>query len=1052
MKTKITLLILAFFSIIQLNAQVKIGDNPTVIDSSAILELKSSSKGLLIPRMTQAERNSIVVPATGLMIYQTDNSVGFYYFNGSSWIVVGGGIATETDPVFNASVASGITLSNTTNWNTAYSWGNHSGLYRPLSWVPAWTDITGKPNPYIAGNGISLSGDTLHNTLPNLNHTGDAVGSSALTVVKLQGRDVSNTSPTSGQVLKWNGLSWVPDVDNNTTMPTGSSNATLRNNGNTWVTSTLLYNTDSRIGIGIAAPNQQLEITQNFRLPVSTATVGNIYKDANLFIHNKGTDNVFIGVNSGNLTATGNNNTALGAYSLYSNTSGNALTAVGNNALRSNTSGIQNTAIGYWSMYSNSTGSYNTALGYRSLNGNTSGFENTAIGYQSMLNTNTGYANTALGYQSLYSNTVGIDNTAVGDYALRSNISGNDNTATGFFALNLNTSGSNNTANGTLALKSNTTGVNNTALGYNAGFLNATGSGNVFIGNQAGYNETGSNKLIINNSQSLTPLISGDFSTKNVSINTLTPHGSAVFEVSSTSKGVLLPRLTQEQIIAISAPDTGLIVFNNTSKVYLIYTGSQWRELTMGGCIPSPSPAIAGNNQTVCNYPITLNATSPAVGTGKWTIESGLGGVIADSLNPQSSFTGSQGVEYTLKWTVSTSCSNNAATIKVLKPASLTVDAGNTLLNSCADEIQLNASSVPNGYTGTWSIISGSGGSLFQSHDSLIILPGLFNFSQITFIDSSESVLHNPVIKFKGLKETIYKLKWTISNSCITAYDSVSISFAGQTIANAGSDVSVTSLFVFAVTLSGNMPSANETGTWSIQKGISGSLNDIHNPNTLFNVVHNRQYVLSWTISGLCKTTSSNVNITTGPLTSAVQYNGNTYYVYPYADNAESIVWGGDSIIGASSDTNGLNNTNLIVSALGNNNGIPYAAKVCYDLAVGGYDDWYLPSIVELKEIVLNHANDISSFSDNSVYLSSTEYSYYNAIRTYISNSDESVNSYNYLEYNYSKLDTKSYIRNKSGGTYPTIMGETCYLCLRTPVTYNNDINGYNRVRCIRKQ
>ena len=768
MKTKITLLILAFFYILQLKAQVKIGDNPTIIDSSAILELKSTNMGLLIPRLTQFQRNLITSPTTGLLIFQTDNTPGFYYYNGSTWTSIGGGIANEYDPVFTTSVAGGITLSNTNNWNNAYSWGNHTGLYRPLNWVPAWTDVTGKPNPYIAGSGISLSGDTLYNTLPNLNHTGDAVGSGALTVVKLQGRDVSGTAPASGQVLKWNGSSWIPDTDNNTALPASTSNTTLRHNGSGWAVSSLFYNTDSRIGIGIAAPNQQLEITQNFRLPASTASVGNIYKDANLFIHNKGTENIFLGVNSGNLTSTGNYNTALGAYSLYSNTTGNFQTAIGASALRSNTSGMQNTAIGYWSMYSNTTGNYNTALGYRSLNGNTSGFENTAIGYQSMLNTNTGYANTALGYQSLYSNTVGIDNTAVGDYALRSNISGNDNTATGFFALNLNTSGSNNTANGTFALKSNTTGVNNTALGYNAGFSNTTGSGNVFLGNQAGYNETGSNKLIINNSQSSIPLISGDFSTKNISINTLTPHSSAVFEVSSTSKGVLLPRLTQEQIIAISSPDTGLIVFNNTSKAYLIYTGSQWRELTMGGCIPSPSPAIAGNNQTVCNYPVTLNATPPAVGTGKWTIQSGLGGIIADSLNPLSSFTGNQGAEYTLKWTVSTSCSSNAATIKVLKPVSLNVDAGQSKLNICGNEIQLNASSVPNGYTGTWSIINGQNGRLYRVdyHDYIYFEGGYYDT-----IDAPEKA----DCFFKGDKETNYLLRWTVSNNCTTLSDSINI-------------------------------------------------------------------------------------------------------------------------------------------------------------------------------------------------------------------------------------------------------------------------------------
>ena len=54
-------------------------------------------------------------------------------------------LAAETDPVFSASPAKGITGGNITNWNIAYGWGNHSGLYRPVSWVPSWADVTGKP-------------------------------------------------------------------------------------------------------------------------------------------------------------------------------------------------------------------------------------------------------------------------------------------------------------------------------------------------------------------------------------------------------------------------------------------------------------------------------------------------------------------------------------------------------------------------------------------------------------------------------------------------------------------------------------------------------------------------------------------------------------------------------------------------------------------------------------------------------------------------------------------------------------------------------------------
>ncbi|MFD0964083.1 hypothetical protein [Pseudofulvibacter geojedonensis] len=69
-------------------AQVGIGT--TTPDSSAMLDIDSNTSGLLIPRMLETERNAITSPATGLLIYQTDNSPGFYYYNGTIWTTFGG--------------------------------------------------------------------------------------------------------------------------------------------------------------------------------------------------------------------------------------------------------------------------------------------------------------------------------------------------------------------------------------------------------------------------------------------------------------------------------------------------------------------------------------------------------------------------------------------------------------------------------------------------------------------------------------------------------------------------------------------------------------------------------------------------------------------------------------------------------------------------------------------------------------------------------------------------------------------------------------------------
>lgn len=54
-------------------------------------------------------------------------------------------ISSETDPIYNASSWK-TTTNNSANWNTAYGWGNHAGLYRPIGYVPTWSEITSKPS------------------------------------------------------------------------------------------------------------------------------------------------------------------------------------------------------------------------------------------------------------------------------------------------------------------------------------------------------------------------------------------------------------------------------------------------------------------------------------------------------------------------------------------------------------------------------------------------------------------------------------------------------------------------------------------------------------------------------------------------------------------------------------------------------------------------------------------------------------------------------------------------------------------------------------------
>ena len=76
-------LIFIFFCISAASAQVGIGTE--IPHSSSLLELSSTTKGFLVPRMEEAQKNAISSPAQGLLIFQTNGTVGFYSYDGTNW-------------------------------------------------------------------------------------------------------------------------------------------------------------------------------------------------------------------------------------------------------------------------------------------------------------------------------------------------------------------------------------------------------------------------------------------------------------------------------------------------------------------------------------------------------------------------------------------------------------------------------------------------------------------------------------------------------------------------------------------------------------------------------------------------------------------------------------------------------------------------------------------------------------------------------------------------------------------------------------------------------
>ncbi|MEP6746708.1 MAG: hypothetical protein ABJB86_03220 [Bacteroidota bacterium] len=87
-----------FLMTAKISAQtVVVTDDNTYVtgQASSVLDVKSTSKGFLAPRMTGAQRVAITSPAEGLLVYQTDGTKGFYYYTNSSWTALSAGSGSQ---------------------------------------------------------------------------------------------------------------------------------------------------------------------------------------------------------------------------------------------------------------------------------------------------------------------------------------------------------------------------------------------------------------------------------------------------------------------------------------------------------------------------------------------------------------------------------------------------------------------------------------------------------------------------------------------------------------------------------------------------------------------------------------------------------------------------------------------------------------------------------------------------------------------------------------------------------------------------------------------
>lgn len=324
--------------------------------------------------------------------------------------------------------------------------------------------------------------------------------------------------------------------------------------------------------------------------------------------------------------------------------------------------------------------------------------------------------------------------------------------------------------------------------------------------------------------------------------------------------------------VAVNGPITQTLTNNTTAPVTVYYTITP---VGPGGCSgapivakvivqPNPTVADAGVSNpsatpaiAVCSQGATstviLNANTPVVGTGKWTLLTGQTGItFDDDTKPNAKVSGLiVGEVYKFRWSINfdPSCITSTADITVtVDPPSV---GGTTLFNNGTDQLTICTGGSDqvklSGQTGnvirweksidngtTWTIIAGNN------------TAPTYNFTNLTQTTQFRAVVQNGVCAFANSSAATVTVNIPPSQP------------------NAGNAQTLCNQVTYQ--LNGNTPPLGTVGTWSLSSSQTGiTFDDPHNPTaTASGLVGGQVYIFTWTFNNasVCGITSNNVTIT----------------------------------------------------------------------------------------------------------------------------------------------------------------------------------------------